>query len=546
MSRVFAPSFDIDLDTWSPVGDSALHLCLDEGVSTPDDATTYVHGDAEGSVARVGLSTISPPPAVGPGHKLRVRARRDPVIYLNPATLRIKLVNGNLGVTIFEGPSESLTGSFQTFEYDLSLVDPLSQYSSLEIQLINAGTPPARHIWVTAVELEVPSEVDFDGSSSSTTSQSSSIQGLGIASGSSTATTQHNAFVSGIHFSDGSSSATTTEAAAATALIVAAPAASSAQTTQTCSATGVGVLVVSSSIQATQACAIQGLAHASGSSQASTSGTAIVSGIGFVRNLAGVVRLSIEASLTMPVVHDNEPDLASTSSWARASIDSIEVKQIGAGRSNLYRYSGRALIDIRTSIDLGENAGLIGFEELVSTFSQKTVATVNYRSPSIVGKVRIGDDWIIEVALEFWVDHDEPVLANSPGRPSMTSAMSTIRTHFRTNVAGPLNLHLLSDNQPMTQELPSVWCRLSWKADDSQRADSVTIRTFGIMEARTFCTVDVGDSQLLDIAQQILDTMKCVTLSGVTLKSPSIRTVGRRGSWWQLNVSCPLFFDSAA
>lgn len=543
MVRVFVPVTVVDNGSWSAVGELSPELCVDEGVSLADDATTYVLSNKDGDIVTLSVGPIDPPPALFTGHKLRVRARRDSAIAPNPAEFGVSLIVG--GTSVYSSPTEVLTGTYTTFEYDLGLSALLADYNDLVIALEDRGGVLSRRVQVTAVEMEVGSEAAVSGDFTTSLSTTGAVLATGALSASvafaslaATADIAANGVIA---------STTTMISFAPTATMIGLGDRSGTfQASLLASGSGLALGILVGDFQCSLALAgsMSATGALAGAFQTSLSLAGNLGGVGYIRNLFGVLRNEIESTLGGRVVHDNEPDLDATRPWARSSIESLESRLIGWNSDGLLlRYVGKLLVELRAPVDSGE-ASVISMYDTLRALSQVTLNGIIHRSWTMITKRRTESEWIIEASLEIQTDHAELQIPRTPGRPNTAEASSAMRTRFRDLVATPLGMQLLSDNQPLTTDLQSFWSRLSWKITDSQRVDQVTERNRGVIEGRLFCRVDSGDSQLLDAAQAFFDNMKLTTVAGVTLASPTITTVGRRGTWWQLNVSCPFFYDT--
>ncbi|UOF80047.1 hypothetical protein [Caudoviricetes sp.] len=543
--RTFLPTATTSVDGYALIGDSEAHLCVDEGVDTPDDVTTYVESTKDGATTVVQIAAVSPSPALYSNHKLRFRARRSSATGVDAPVLGASLLcNGSL---IYSSPDVTPTGTWTTYEYDLGLSSHLSDYSLITIRLEDRGTALARRVWFSTTDFQVGSEVGISGSGAASFSGSGTLLGSAGATGSANTSLSGSALMIGLGVSLGSCAFAASASGSGSGLVIATGSAALSFAAGSPIPLLLGMMTGAAGLEvAASSPTLSGSASLSGAALLSFSGLGSLGGIGFIRNLFGVVRHQFELAAACQVVHDNEPNLDDSATRLRLSIDSVGLRLLGwSNGSLLLRYEGTAAFEISAAVDGGEKTILDTYNEVWSAMAEKTLGGIRYRSPRIVAKHRDVSRWTLEGALDFETDTSEPKLANSSGRPLIDQAASALRTRYRTSVATPLALQVLSDNEPMSVELQDKWSRFSWKVTDSTRVDQVTVRNRGVAEARLFCRADSGDSQLLDAVQSFLDNMKCVTIAGVTLSSPSIRTVGRRGSWWQLNVSCPFFFDTA-
>jgi len=125
---------------------------------------------------------------------------------------------------------------------------------------------------------------------------------------------------------------------------------------------------------------------------------------------------------------------------------------------------------------------------------------------------------------------------------------NAIRSRFKTQIADTENLPTQYDNDPTEPDKTNLWCRLTMVDGDSNQVSlgspgSNLHRTVGILYAQLFIPVGTGDKVIRAMAKKIYDKFLGLTDFGVRYKTPSIRKVGRDGSYWQLNVNCPFYTD---
>lgn len=71
-------------------------------------------------------------------------------------------------------------------------------------------------------------------------------------------------------------------------------------------------------------------------------------------------------------------------------------------------------------------------------------------------------------------------------------------------------------------------------------------RTDGIVVVSVFAPLQSGIAGLMAIADAVRQSMNRVTATPVTFTTSSIENRGRTGEstpWWQVNVSCPFYFE---
>jgi hypothetical protein len=137
------------------------------------------------------------------------------------------------------------------------------------------------------------------------------------------------------------------------------------------------------------------------------------------------------------------------------------------------------------------------------------------------------------------------------------AAHNTIRNHALALVAESSLLgtdDVAWDNAPFSRQDggdAGLWCRMAVNMGESRQRDlgSLVARTTGILLISVFVPAETGDKLALQFADEAVTHFKSAkaTLSGtvVQFETPSVRAIGLRDSWWQVNVACPFFTDDA-
>lgn len=154
MAQIAVPTSTITTNNWSGnVNGSSLHLDIDEGVSTSDDATSYIYVNTMsfGSyTCEVKFGSLTDP-TVHTGHILRCRSIRN---NIGTQTLGILLYQG---ATLIYNTTFNPTLSYATNTFTLSEAQAanITDYTDLRVRIqfsYTGGTSP----FVSAVEFEVP------------------------------------------------------------------------------------------------------------------------------------------------------------------------------------------------------------------------------------------------------------------------------------------------------------------------------------------------------------------------------------------------------
>jgi hypothetical protein len=175
--------------------------------------------------------------------------------------------------------------------------------------------------------------------------------------------------------------------------------------------------------------------------------------------------------------------------------------------------------------------------------------SVHFRAPRVLRRgLQKGDPgwpvggwYVVEVSIPFYAD-------DSFMRPDRTlpatvsdweSAANIVRLRFHTNVATPSSLTTVYDNATHTQA-EDQWARFTVLPGLSDRTDSVGTYTLpGLAIAQMFVPVGTGDADALALADTVYQEFRAAVDAGVSFQVPTVRSVGRSGEWWQVNVACP-------
>lgn len=131
------------------------------------------------------------------------------------------------------------------------------------------------------------------------------------------------------------------------------------------------------------------------------------------------------------------------------------------------------------------------------------------------------------------------------------SLIQTVRSRFKTEVAehevleGILKAVLWDNDEAATPD-EGPWILFSVRLGDAVQTAlgrSKRFRTPGVAIAMIAVEAGTGEKQALQVADIIRTAFRSLTDEGVTYKTPTVRTIGRSGKWWQVNVTCPFYSD---
>lgn len=130
---------------------------------------------------------------------------------------------------------------------------------------------------------------------------------------------------------------------------------------------------------------------------------------------------------------------------------------------------------------------------------------------------------------------------------SLEAIHNTIRKRFGDNVQVPENLDTHYDNSPHEHVQP-VHARVTILLGESLQTTigaSKRYRTPGTMVVQIFVPVADGDARALQLADKVNaeGLFRSVTADGITWRKPSTTRLGTVDEEYQVNVSCPFFFE---
>ena len=131
---------------------------------------------------------------------------------------------------------------------------------------------------------------------------------------------------------------------------------------------------------------------------------------------------------------------------------------------------------------------------------------------------------------------------------SLATVEESITVYFATNVETGLSLSTQYDNSDKDNPDTGDWCRMSILPGLSVNIEigATRQRTVGIVMVQLFCDLDIGDGALMAIAVAIRVLFKNVSVGDARFYTPTINRVGRVKNNWQINVSCPFWFDETS
>lgn len=180
MTQIAIPNLS-DSVQFTPVGCPAIrhHLCVDEGVDTPDDGATYLEWETN-VTDNFDLSTVDDPRTHW-GHKVRLRAGKFTGGGAGTFQLTVELRES--GVLIEALDAVTISGTYSNYELPVSIAGAaaIGNYANLQLRVnglfgFDSGSPVAR---LTAIQFECPDVGAMQASISMTSAAAGTVLGSG-------------------------------------------------------------------------------------------------------------------------------------------------------------------------------------------------------------------------------------------------------------------------------------------------------------------------------------------------------------------------------
>lgn len=145
----------------------------------------------------------------------------------------------------------------------------------------------------------------------------------------------------------------------------------------------------------------------------------------------------------------------------------------------------------------------------------------------------------------------------SPTQGAVVSvpSMSEIHTIIRKFVGRVLEDDLLKDclfaydNAPFEKPNKQHWFRVTIKTLESKQVmfgSKRTYRTAGLVVFQLFAPIELGDGDMNEISDVVIDQFRGRNISGIRFRSPFTSTRKRLGNEWMILINCPFQADQIA
>lgn len=133
----------------------------------------------------------------------------------------------------------------------------------------------------------------------------------------------------------------------------------------------------------------------------------------------------------------------------------------------------------------------------------------------------------------------------------VTTISNVVRRRFHDKVEEPKKLDVQYENAPFMKPDDKPWARFHVVFGGSTQVSAAQVgsrrfRQTAVVMIQLFVPIDVGTKALDELADFVVTQMRAVTVSGVTLRSPTVSRVGATERWFQTNVNIPVYADESA
>ena len=256
---------------------------------------------------------------------------------------------------------------------------------------------------------------------------------------------------------------------------------------------------------------------------------------------ANTVRIGVNAIITIPIEWDNGSlDKPENALWARATVAFTESALIMTGNGNTYRREGVLEFDVHSPLGSGEGESLTVIDSLRAAAIDLTLADVRFQQAEVSPGVSEAGWWVVSVAIPFFFDDD---IALGEGTPGTAVDEEAVRSALRTLANDIIPIQTQYDNSNFEPPEDDNWARFTILGSTQRRTSTRTYRSIGVAEIALFAPLGRGDGELLSFVDTVVSGFLPATHQGVTLRSPSVTSLGRSGPWWQINISCPYYAE---
>jgi hypothetical protein len=135
---------------------------------------------------------------------------------------------------------------------------------------------------------------------------------------------------------------------------------------------------------------------------------------------------------------------------------------------------------------------------------------------------------------------------------------NVVRARFERYIQVPFDIFVAYDNAPVDENQldGKLWARCTMVDGDGEQltlGKTKRFRTYGALVVQVFGPIGSGDAGIREVVDEIdqgvdennICLFRSVKADGLTWRTPSITNVGASGKWWQINVTCPFYYEAS-
>ena len=267
------------------------------------------------------------------------------------------------------------------------------------------------------------------------------------------------------------------------------------------------------------------------------------------RKIADVCRNAFDSLVATPQsIATAYPNTESSDAVAVLNTQFFDSQQteIRSGVAAYIRTIGSLKISLLAGIEIGDQVLLQLADATYSAFLNLTSGIVIFRQPSIMRVGQIGD--VYEVLVEIPFSAQEEILLEGSSYATALDTTYDCAGLIRSRIVDKFPaIPILLDNEP--DAIPPTtgqWIHAQVLQGRTFQAELNTRRVTGRANFAIFSPINVGELDVMTLADEVADQFRLITLSGVVFRTPAIVASRRDRGYWRVDLSCPYYFEEIA
>jgi hypothetical protein len=230
----------------------------------------------------------------------------------------------------------------------------------------------------------------------------------------------------------------------------------------------------------------------------------------------------------------------------------------GAAVANLtFRHEGDVFARVYVPLGEGDSAALTVAKLLQDEYRNSSQPNIAYNgtetssivypgSPAVTRLGQVGAWHALDVRIPYRIDAKQQRKAHTVGTVNGPADTASALRQLVHTIATGQGLDVQHDNAPYDKPANSVWIVATVLFGEdaiASRASAKVYRTSGLLKVSTSSPWGTGDQVALGFCDTLGDDLRGRRISGVTLQTPSVVTLGADGSWWRVDLDAPFTTD---